>query len=128
MTRLILTLFLLFLVGCAGSVTVTSRGCDRSDNLWHSSEEFELEKFKIEKEFWTTGGANGDGKRFFLKKLLDDEGLKCSEVRNLNVTVKQSAWDIFVSFLPFINKMHLQISGEKMKISKKEKSKDTKSI
>ncbi len=73
MTRFLLLLILLTFFGCAGSVTVTSRGCHRSDNLWHSTEEFELEKFKIEKDLWTTGGAKGDGRRLFLKQLLNEE-------------------------------------------------------
>ncbi|MDC1175063.1 hypothetical protein OAT67_06695 [Bacteriovoracaceae bacterium] len=114
-----LILLMSFLFSCAGALTVSSRGCKKSMTRWHyDKEEISVgaKPFQISKEYFIVGGSNGEGRKLFIKELLAEKEIECSEVRNLKIIMKQSAFDVFVSFFPLVNKMSLQIEGEKIKI------------
>ncbi len=101
-------LFVLFgLISCSSRLVVTPRKCP-TRAIWSAYEDLEL----LGKEtYWILGSE----KKVFVRDMLKENGVKCSQLKTLKLTIKREWSDTLFSLIPFVARRTLVVEGLKNK-------------
>jgi hypothetical protein len=101
---------LISLLGCAGNVGVTSRGCKASEAKIMSEElEFQAD-YSWNKKVWSSSETN----LIRIKDLLVEKELDCSDVARVRYQVGQTFWDQLFSIFPFFSRMTVKVDVQRI--------------
>ena len=107
MIKTILVILILLLSSCASKVTVRTKRCYYMSNLkdprrFTFDETHQLSSYGLMK--------NDHLNDLFKFKLTN--GLTCQKMSNLNVTISHTLSDVFFSFIPFVDTVHVRYLGK----------------
>lgn len=106
---LLIALLACLLSSCAGSIKVSTRGCQSMKTEFaHENMRFAPNVVWQEK-YWTYGGGEDSSETTNLGELLADREIDCKKVKFLRLTTGQTFWDQIFSIVPFIQRMTLNI-------------------
>ncbi len=96
------------LVSCGGHVAVSPRKCAAHNGQWVIDDVAYQSDFVIEQQVYAGHGATSS---VFLKDILSQQKIKCIDVRQVKVTIKQTWKDVFASALPFMARYTFIVEG-----------------
>jgi hypothetical protein len=105
MNKIVILFILLALSSCASKLVLTPRKCPNKA-IWVNDKK--LKTFG-EKKYWIVGSE----KKVFIRDILKENGITCSQIRGMSLTVKREWSDSLLSILPFVARRTLVLKGYK---------------
>jgi hypothetical protein len=112
-------IFLFLLSSCAYRPRVSALGCS-TQALWLSGGPSAGEEFIIEQSLWLTPGDDV----IPLRDILERHNISCASVQTLSMGWTTTSSDSLISFLPFIQKKTLQLSGTKTSFTDEDRTRE----
>jgi len=107
MNKLIALCLLFTLSSCASRLIVTPKKCPNKA-IWTNHKDNDL---LSENKYWVIGKE----KKVFLRDILKEKGITCSQLKSISLTVKKEWSDSLLSIFPFVGRRTLIIKGTKFK-------------
>lgn len=112
-------IMLLVFTSCAYKPVVSALGCATS-SLWLYENIASAQEFSIEESLWLLPGND----LIPLRDILERHEISCDSVQTISMGWKTTSSDALISFIPFIQKKTLQLSGTKTSFKDEDQTKE----